>query len=107
MKKTLPWVIIGIIIVITVIYFFPSINYSGELNKYYENIDYSCNTNTDCVVKDIGKCCGGGLACVNNNADADPNYVSEICAKGHLASDCSIPYIISCSCVDGKCHNLP
>lgn len=63
----------------------------------------SCQTDSDCVVKDIGNCCGYFPACVNKNSPTDPEGVKAKCAKEGISSICGFQEIESCSCVQGSC----
>lgn len=67
-------------------------------------IDRSCQTNSDCVVKDIGSCCGYQPACVNKNSPTDPEAVKARCAKEGISSICGFQEIESCQCVQGSCQ---
>ena len=71
--------------------------------KAIGNVDYSCTTDADCTVKDVGNCCGYYPACVNVNARTDPKAVQARCAKSGTASVCGFPVINGCSCVKGQC----
>ncbi|MEJ7747206.1 MAG: hypothetical protein WKF61_10765, partial [Luteimonas sp.] len=51
-------------------------------------INQSCRTNADCVVKDVGSCCGAMPACVNRNSRPDPAAVQAQCAKAGRVSAC-------------------
>jgi hypothetical protein len=63
-------------------------------------MDYSCQTDDDCVVKDIHNCCGCYPACTNVNSNTNPKFVKEICERDELVSGCGYPVMESCSCVD-------
>ncbi len=65
--------------------------------------DRSCKTDADCVVKNVGNCCGYYPGCVNVNAQTDPAGVQARCAKSGMASVCGFPEISACSCVQGQC----
>ncbi len=67
------------------------------------NLDYSCSTDTDCTVKNIGNCCGYFPACINKNSEPDPERVKADCEKRGKVSVCGFPEIESCSCSEGKC----
>ena len=67
------------------------------------NIDRSCKVDADCVVKDVGNCCGYYPACVNKSSTPDPHAVQESCRKSGRMSVCGFQEISSCSCVEGKC----
>lgn len=65
--------------------------------------DMSCQTSSDCVVKDVGNCCGYYPACVNANAKTDPEAVKKKCEQDGMASICGFADIQSCSCVNQRC----
>lgn len=67
------------------------------------NPNRSCKTDSDCVVNDVGNCCGYYPMCVNKDARTDPKAVQAQCAKSGMASVCGFPEISSCSCVKGQC----
>jgi hypothetical protein len=69
------------------------------------NPDRSCKTDSDCVVKDVGNCCGRFPACVNKNAKTDPAAVRAQCAKDGMASICGFEEITACQCVEGQCQS--
>jgi hypothetical protein len=66
--------------------------------------DRSCTTDADCVVKDVGNCCGYYPACLNKAAKTDPEGVKRQCEKDAVASICGFPTIESCTCVEGTCQ---
>lgn len=65
--------------------------------------DASCQVDADCVVKDVGNCCGYYPACVNANAKTDPEAVKKKCESDGMASICGFTDIQSCSCVNNRC----
>jgi hypothetical protein len=67
-------------------------------------LDRSCRTSADCAVKNVGNCCGYMPACVNTNAQPDPDAVQAQCAKQGMASVCGFQEIRSCQCVQGQCE---
>jgi hypothetical protein len=69
------------------------------------NPDRRCKIDSDCVVKDVGNCCGRFPMCVNKNAKTDPAAVSAQCAKQGMASICGFEEITACQCVDGQCKS--
>ncbi len=77
-----------------------------DLDEYYLNIDYSCNTDFDCAIKDVHNCCGYYPKCVNKDAKVDPNYVRKACAVEGISSVCGYPSIDSCRCVQNKCEGF-
>jgi hypothetical protein len=68
-------------------------------------VDYSCHTDADCAIKDVGNCCGRYPACVNKDSPTFPERVREACAKNHEAGVCGFPDIRGCTCVEGRCSN--
>ena len=68
-------------------------------------VDYRCNGDADCVVKDVGNCCGYYPACVNRASPTFPAQVEAECAKKGMASVCGFPVIRGCACVDGRCRD--
>ncbi len=73
----------------------------GELTDI---ADYSCQSDSDCAVKDVGSCCGMYLSCVNANSPTDPGKVQAECKKKGLMSTCGFREISSCQCVQGRCE---
>ena len=70
-------------------------------------INRSCKTDADCMVKNVGNCCGYYPACVNVNSPTDPKGVQAECAKKGVMSVCGFPDISSCSCKQGQCEAGP
>lgn len=68
-------------------------------------VDYSCRSDADCTVKDIGNCCGAYPTCVNLASPTFPERVRADCAKKHMAGVCGFPVIQGCNCVEGRCSN--
>lgn len=68
------------------------------------SVSRSCRTNADCAVKNVGNCCGYMPACVNVNAQPDPQAVQAQCAKQGMSSVCGFQDISSCECVKGTCE---
>jgi len=67
-------------------------------------VDYSCKSNADCSVKNVGNCCGYYPACVNVNSPTDPQAVQAECAKKGMMSVCGFPEISACTCNQGRCE---
>lgn len=67
-------------------------------------LDFSCSSNADCTVKDVGNCCGYYPACVNVDSPTDPAAVKAQCASEGTMSVCGFPSISACQCVAGKCE---
>ncbi|WP_425563110.1 hypothetical protein [Luteimonas vadosa] len=68
-------------------------------------IDYSCRTDSDCTVKNVGNCCGMMPACVNKGSPTDPAAVQAECNKQGVASVCGFREISACSCVSNRCQD--
>lgn len=57
-------------------------------------VDYSCDQDSDCVVMNVGNCCGYYPACLRKSSTPDP---SKSCEEGG-SSVCGFPSIESCVC---------
>lgn len=68
-------------------------------------LDRSCRTSADCVVKNVGSCCGAMPSCVNANAKPDPAAVQAQCARNGMSSICGFKEVTGCSCVVGTCQD--
>jgi hypothetical protein len=66
-------------------------------------VDYTCRTDADCAVKDVGNCCGRYPACVNRESPTFPDRVKAECAKKGEMGICGFPEIKGCACVEGRC----
>ena len=69
-------------------------------------IDYSCDTDDQCVIKDIGSCCGYRPACVNVDSPTDPAGVKAACERDGTMSICGFPAINACQCVANRCEGI-
>ena len=69
-------------------------------------VSRACKVDADCVVKDVGSCCGAHPTCVNKDAATDPNAVRAQCRNEHRVGVCSMEAIGGCSCVQGQCSNI-
>lgn len=76
------------------------------LNSYQESIDYSCNTNRECVVKDVRNCCGDYLKCVNRDFNPNRELVQEFCRISDSMPLCGFQTINSCECIDNVCVGI-
>jgi hypothetical protein len=63
----------------------------------------TCKVDSDCMVKDVGNCCGYVPACVNRNSPTDPAAVRAQCAKDGISSVCGFNEITACRCVRNQC----
>jgi hypothetical protein len=68
-----------------------------------DGVNYACQTDQDCAVKDIGNCCGYYPACVNAESPTFPDKVKAQCASEGQMAVCGYPEIASCSCIEGRC----
>lgn len=68
------------------------------------HLDASCRSDADCVVKNVGSCCGAKPACLNKDAKVDPVAVQADCAARGLSSTCGFEDIQSCTCAAGICR---
>lgn len=66
-------------------------------------INYTCRVNSDCVIKNIGNCCGYYPACVNKHSPAAPSAVQAECKRRGMMSACGFPAIRSCRCAARHC----
>ncbi|MFW5852543.1 MAG: hypothetical protein ACOCUR_00775 [Nanoarchaeota archaeon] len=75
----------------------------SELDKYYENINYSCTSDSDCTIKDIHNCCGYFPSCVSRDSKTSPEKVKLLCELSERNAVCGFPSINSCVCNNGVC----
>jgi hypothetical protein len=66
-------------------------------------VEYSCASDADCTVKDVGGCCGYTPACVNRASRTFAAEVAAECRKSGRAGICGFPVIEACGCVEGRC----
>jgi hypothetical protein len=71
-----------------------------------DGVDYSCRSDADCSVKDVGNCCGAYPACVNKDSPTFPDQVKARCAAEGMSSICGFREISSCQCLEGRCAPL-
>lgn len=69
-------------------------------------VDYSCSTDADCAIKDVGNCCGTYPACVNSDSPTFPEQVKAQCAESGMSSICGFPVLSGCQCVDNRCEGV-
>jgi hypothetical protein len=77
------------------------------LKSSADEVDYTCRTDADCAVKDVGNCCGRYPACVNRESPTFPERVKAECAKKGEMGICGFPEIKGCACVEGRCASRP
>ena len=68
-------------------------------------LDFSCRSDADCAVKNVGNCCGAKPACVNANSPTDPEGVKAECARKGMMSMCGFKPVEGCQCVQGQCKD--
>ena len=73
------------------------------LKDYRESIDYSCETDSDCEVKNIGNCCGYHPGCTNKGAKNDPAFVKQTCQANKMFGVCGFNDILGCKCIENRC----
>lgn len=69
-------------------------------------VDFSCRTDADCAIKNVGNCCGYYPACVNIDSPTFPEAVMAQCAAEDRMAVCGFPDIAGCQCVEGRCQPL-
>lgn len=67
--------------------------------------DRSCRVDEDCVVKNVGNCCGRHPQCVNRNFQPNPAAVQAACREQDLMSTCGFVEIAACHCVADQCQS--
>jgi len=77
----------------------PSDNKPGE-------VDFSCKSDSDCKIKDVGSCCGYRPTCVNKDSKTYAAEVKAQCGKSGMAGICGFPSISSCTCTNNKCEGI-
>lgn len=63
-----------------------------------------CRVDGDCVVKDVGNCCGYFPACVHRDSAVDPERVRAACLKNGESSICGFAEISACRCEQNLCR---
>lgn len=69
-------------------------------------VDYSCKTDSNCKIKDVGSCCGYRPACVNKDSKTFAAEVKAQCSKDGTMGICGFPSIRSCTCTNNKCEGV-
>ncbi len=78
----------------------------NNLNQYYEQIDYSCETREDCVVKNIGNACGYYPKCVNAESHTNPRFAVKASEREEINAVCGFKAVNLCSCIKNKCEGI-
>ena len=63
----------------------------------------TCAVDADCVVKNVGSCCGYMPACVHKDSPTFPERVKAECEAKGISSICGFQEPAGCACVDGRC----
>lgn len=69
-------------------------------------VDYSCRTDQDCSIKNVGNCCGEFPSCVNRDSPTFPERVKAECERNGTAGVCDFPVVESCACINSRCSNV-
>jgi hypothetical protein len=65
-----------------------------------------CKTDTDCMVMNVGSCCGYSPQCVNRASKPDPEAVARDCTDNGLSGVCGYAEISACQCQSDVCMPL-
>ena len=65
-----------------------------------------CTSNEDCVVKDVGSCCGYNPQCVHKDQKVDPEAVQAKCKEEGRVSICGFQEPQGCECVANQCKGI-
>ncbi len=66
-------------------------------------VDTHCTGDAQCVVKNVGSCCGQKPACVNVDSPTDPAAVQAQCQASGRMGICGFRQITACQCQAGTC----
>ena len=66
-------------------------------------VDYSCTSDDQCAIKNVGNCCGEYPACVNVDSPTFPQQVKAACEREGRMAVCGFPEIAGCRCIDQRC----
>jgi|WetSurMetagenome_2_1015567.scaffolds.fasta_scaffold832570_1 hypothetical protein len=115
MKKKIVFIILVLFIAIGCIFLFFKTKRGGggkpdavkkdyaTLSEYEASLDYSCQVDLDCVVKDMHNCCGYYPKCMNVDAKTDSDFVRKFCTQEKKMGVCGFTAIDSCQCSNGQC----
>lgn len=65
-----------------------------------------CQSAQDCVVKDVGSCCGYNPQCVHVDQAVDPEGVKARCEQEGRVSICGFQEPQGCECVAQQCKGI-
>lgn len=69
-------------------------------------VDFTCTSNDQCTLKNVGNCCGEYPACVNVDSPTFPEQVKSECARNGVSGVCGFPVLEGCQCVQGRCEGI-
>lgn len=69
-------------------------------------VDYSCTSDDQCAIKNVGNCCGEYPACVNLDSPTFPEQVKADCARKGVSGICGFPVLEGCQCIEGRCEGI-
>ena len=76
----------------------------GSLEQYQASLSRRCETDSDCVVKNVGNCCGYAPQCVHKDVQTFPEQVKALCEKEGRSSICGFQEPAGCACVENQCR---
>ncbi len=65
-----------------------------------------CEADADCIVKNVGNCCGYYPSCVNVSHEPDLEAVTKKCEEDDRTATCGYPEISHCTCVEHRCRSM-
>lgn len=71
---------------------------------YQQSLQRRCETDADCVVKNVGNCCGYYPQCVHREVQPSPATIKAICESEQRQSICGFEEPTGCQCVSNKCQ---
>ncbi|HEX5756756.1 MAG TPA: hypothetical protein VFY12_10450 [Arenimonas sp.] len=80
--------------------------FSDPISATPGEVDYSCKTDADCEIKNVGNCCGYYPACVNTDSPTFPEQIKAKCETEGTMSVCGFPELKGCQCVDNRCEGI-
>lgn len=78
----------------------------SSIEEYYDSLQKGCQSDSDCVEKNVGNCCGGYPKCVRKDSLPNPAWVSKFCVAQGMAGVCGFPKIDGCKCVEQRCQDV-
>jgi hypothetical protein len=72
----------------------------------FAEMNRSCATAADCVVQDVGSCCGYNPQCVNREQMVDADGVARQCARDGISGVCGFTPVEACACIENKCTGV-